>query len=72
MRQRLLDVRKERKASPLTKSAKSFEFDPAGFEDLAWWVQQGRNKSLRFLKMIKCNFDLSPLVLWSLAISRAV
>jgi len=29
------------------------EFDPAGFEDLAWWVEQDRKKALRILKLIK-------------------
>jgi toxin YoeB len=29
------------------------EFDPAGFEDLAWWVEQDRNKALRIIKLIR-------------------
>jgi toxin YoeB len=29
------------------------EFDPAGFEDLAWWVGQDRKKALRIIKLIK-------------------
>jgi len=29
------------------------EFDPAGLEDLAWWVEQDRKKALRILKLIK-------------------
>jgi len=29
------------------------EFDPAGFEDLAWWIQQDRNKALRIVNLIK-------------------
>jgi toxin YoeB len=29
------------------------EFDPAGFEDLAWWVERDRKKALRILKLIK-------------------
>jgi toxin YoeB len=37
----------------LTKPAKSLEFDPAGFEDLTWWVEQDRKKALRILKLIK-------------------
>lgn len=37
----------------MTKPAKSLEFDPAGFEDLAWWVEQDRKKALRILKLIK-------------------
>jgi toxin YoeB len=41
------------KASPLTKPARSLEFDPAGFEDLAFWVAQDRKKALRIIKLIK-------------------
>jgi toxin YoeB len=37
----------------LTKPAKSLEFDPAGFEDLAWWVEKDRKKALRIIKLIK-------------------
>ena len=37
----------------MTKHAKSLEFDPAGFEDLTWWVKQDRKKALRILKLIK-------------------
>jgi toxin YoeB len=29
------------------------EFDPAGFEDLAWWVETDRKKALRVIKLIK-------------------
>jgi toxin YoeB len=29
------------------------EFDPAGFEDLAWWMKQDRKMALRILKLIK-------------------
>jgi toxin YoeB len=29
------------------------EFDPAGFEDLAWWVGRDRKKALRILSLIK-------------------
>ena len=32
---------------------KSLEFDPAAFEDLAWWIQQDRKKALRIVKLIK-------------------
>jgi toxin YoeB len=32
---------------------KSLEFDPAGFEDLAWWVETDRKKALRVIKLIK-------------------
>ena len=37
----------------MTKRAKSLEFDPAAFEDLAWWVEQNRKKALRIIKLIK-------------------
>ncbi|MDF1593711.1 MAG: Txe/YoeB family addiction module toxin [Desulfobacterales bacterium] len=37
----------------MTKPVKSLEFDPAGFEDFAWWVEQDRKKALRILKLIK-------------------
>jgi toxin YoeB len=29
------------------------EFDPASFEDLAWWVEKDRKKALRVIKLIK-------------------
>jgi toxin YoeB len=29
------------------------EFDPNGFEDLAWWVEKNRKKALRIIKLIK-------------------
>jgi hypothetical protein len=29
------------------------EFDTAAFEDLAWWIQQYRNKALRIVNLIK-------------------
>jgi toxin YoeB len=29
------------------------EFDPAGFEDLAWWIEKDRKKALRIIKLIK-------------------
>ncbi|PZN69790.1 MAG: Txe/YoeB family addiction module toxin [Candidatus Methylumidiphilus alinenensis] len=32
---------------------RSLEFDPAAFEDLAWWVQQDRKKALRIIKLIQ-------------------
>ncbi|MEW6212994.1 MAG: Txe/YoeB family addiction module toxin [Acidobacteriota bacterium] len=35
------------------KPARSLEFDAAAFEDLAWWVEQDRNKALRIIKLIK-------------------
>jgi toxin YoeB len=32
---------------------KSLEFDPAGFEDLAWWVEKDRKKALHIIRLIK-------------------
>ena len=32
---------------------RSLVFDPAGFEDLAWWVQQDRKKALRIIALIQ-------------------
>ena len=32
---------------------RSLEFDPAAFEDLAWWIQQDRNKALRIVALIR-------------------
>ena len=29
------------------------EFDPAAFEDLAWWVEHDRAKALRIVKLIR-------------------
>ena len=29
------------------------EFDPAAFEDLAWWIEQDRKKVLRIVKLIR-------------------
>jgi toxin YoeB len=29
------------------------EFDPAAFEDLAWWVEKDRQKALRIINLIK-------------------
>jgi toxin YoeB len=37
----------------LAKSARSLEFDPAAFEDLAWWIEQDRKKALRIVKLIE-------------------
>jgi toxin YoeB len=31
---------------------KSLEFDPAGFDDLAWWVEKDRKIALRIIKLI--------------------
>lgn len=32
---------------------RSLEFDAAAFEDLAWWVQQDRKKTLRLIRLIQ-------------------
>ena len=32
---------------------KSLEFDPAAFEDLAWWVEEDRKQALRVIKLIE-------------------
>ena len=32
---------------------RSLEFDTVAFEDLAWWVEQDRNKALRIIQLIK-------------------
>lgn len=32
---------------------RSLEFDAAAFEDLAWWVQQGRRKAMRIIRLIQ-------------------
>jgi toxin YoeB len=29
------------------------EFDTAAFEDLAWWIEQDRQKALRIINLIK-------------------
>ena len=35
------------------KPARNLEFDPSGFEDLAWWVDKNRKAALRIIKLIK-------------------
>ncbi len=37
----------------MTTPARSLEFDPAGFEDLAWWIEKDRKIALRIIKLIK-------------------
>ncbi|MBW1928938.1 MAG: Txe/YoeB family addiction module toxin [Deltaproteobacteria bacterium] len=32
---------------------RSLEFDPAAFEDLAWWIKKDRKKALRIVNLIK-------------------
>ncbi len=37
----------------MTKSGRSLEFDPVALDDLAWWIQQDRKKSLRILRLVQ-------------------
>ncbi len=37
----------------MRKPARHLEFDQAGFEDLAWWIQHNRKIALRIVKLIK-------------------
>lgn len=37
----------------MTTPARSLEFDPAGLEDLSWWIEKDRKKALRIIKLIK-------------------
>ncbi len=32
---------------------KSLEFDPAAFDDLAWWIEKDRKIALRIMKLIE-------------------
>ena len=32
---------------------RNLEFDPCGFEDLAWWVEKDRKKALKIIKLIR-------------------
>lgn len=32
---------------------RNLEFDPAAFEDLAWWVRQDRKIALRLIRLIQ-------------------
>lgn len=32
---------------------KNLEFDPAAFEDLAWWIEKDRKQALRIVKLIE-------------------
>lgn len=32
---------------------KNLEFDPAAFDDLAWWVEKDRKQALRIIKLIE-------------------
>lgn len=33
--------------------SRSLEFDSAGFEDLAWWIENDRKKALRLIRLIQ-------------------
>lgn len=35
------------------KPVRSLEFDPAAFEDLAWWIEKDRRKAIRIVKLIR-------------------
>ncbi|MDQ3606809.1 MAG: Txe/YoeB family addiction module toxin [Gemmatimonadota bacterium] len=32
---------------------RSLEFDPAGFEDLAWWIEKDRKTALRIVRLLR-------------------
>ena len=32
---------------------KNLEFDPAAFDDLAWWVEHDRKQALKIIKLIR-------------------
>lgn len=32
---------------------RNLEFDKTAFEDLAWWIEQDRDKALRIIKLIQ-------------------
>jgi toxin YoeB len=32
---------------------RNLEFDPNGFDDLAWWVENDRKKALKIMKLIR-------------------
>ena len=32
---------------------RSLEFDPAGFEDLAWWIRRDRKTALRIVRLLE-------------------
>jgi toxin YoeB len=42
-----------RKEFLLMMPAKNLEFDPAGFEDFAWWVKKDIKKALKIIRIIK-------------------
>ncbi|SLM28926.1 toxin of the YoeB-YefM toxin-antitoxin system [Desulfamplus magnetovallimortis] len=37
----------------MIKLVKTLEFDQAGFEDLAWWIEKDRKKAKKIVKLIK-------------------
>ena len=37
----------------MIKPARSLEFDPSGFEDLAWWIEQNKKIAKKVIKLIK-------------------
>ena len=39
--------------SPGTKLLRNLEFDPAAFEDLAWWIEHDRSQALRIVQLIR-------------------
>ena len=41
----------------MTTPACSLEFDPAGFEDFAWWAQHDRKKALHLIRLIQDTQD---------------
>jgi toxin YoeB len=32
---------------------RNLEFDPAGFEDLAWWIEKDRKTALRIVRLLR-------------------
>ena len=32
---------------------RSIEFDPAAFEDLAWWAEQDRAQAIRIIRLVR-------------------
>jgi toxin YoeB len=41
------------KVFPSRKRLKNLEFDPNGFEDLAWWIETDRKTALKIIKLIR-------------------
>jgi toxin YoeB len=38
---------------PSRKPLRSLEFDPAGFEDLAWWIEKDRRMAQRIVRLVQ-------------------